>query len=105
MAKDFYETLGVSKTATKEEIKKAYYKLAHQYHPHKGGGSANEAKMKEVNEAYQTLKDDQKRKQYDQFGGAFQGASGFGGGGQGFNGAGADFSDFFRNQFFLASPA
>ncbi len=98
MAKNYYDILGVSKSASKEELKKAYYKLAHQYHPHKGGSSSDEGKMKEVNEAYQVLKDDQKRTQYDQFGSAFSGAGGFRGG-QGASGAGnfSDFADMFRN--------
>lgn len=69
MAKDYYKTLGVPRNATKEDIKKAYRKLAHQYHPDKGG---DEAQFKEINEAYQTLSDDQKRGQYDQFGSAFE---------------------------------
>jgi len=78
MAKDFYDILGVPRTASQEEIKKAYYKLAHQHHPHKGG---DEAKMKEVNEAYSVLGNEQKRKQYDQFGHAYEqaGRGGFGG--------------------------
>ena len=64
--KDYYETLGVNKGASKEEIKKAFYKLAHKYHPDKKGG--NEAQFKQVNEAYQVLSDDAKRSKYDQYG-------------------------------------
>jgi len=88
MAKDYYETLGVNKGASKEEIKKAFYKLAHKYHPDKKDG--NEAKFKQVNEAYQVLSDDSKRSKYDQFGSAD--AQGFGGSRQGFEGF--DFSGF-----------
>jgi len=92
MAKDYYETLGINKGASKDEIKKAFYKLAHKYHPDKKGG--NEAKFKEVNEAYQVLSDDSKRSKYDQFGSGFEnmGAGGFGGQGRGFEGF--DFSGF-----------
>lgn len=78
--KDYYEILGVPKTATLDEIKKAFRRLAHQHHPDKGGG--DEEKFKEANEAYQVLSDEQKRAQYDQFGSAFEGA---GAGAQGFN--------------------
>ncbi|MFN7088257.1 MAG: DnaJ domain-containing protein [Candidatus Paceibacteria bacterium] len=60
---DYYKILGVRKDATQEEIKKAYRKLAHQYHPDKAGG--DERKFKEINEAYQVLSDPQKRAQYD----------------------------------------
>lgn len=83
-----YTTLGVDKGASADEIKKAFRKLAHKYHPDKEGG--DEAKFKEINEAYQVLSDDQKRAQYDQFGdAAFNGGAGFGGfGGQGFGGFG-----------------
>lgn len=88
-AKNFYETLGVSKNASKDELKKAFYKLAHTYHPDKKGG--DEAKFKEVNEAYQTLSDDTKRKQYDTFGQASNGQAGPQGG-TGFGGF--DFSGF-----------
>ena len=70
MTKDYYETLGVNKGATKEEIKKAFYKLAHKYHPDKKGG--NETKFKEVNEAYQVLSDEGKRSKYDQYGSGFE---------------------------------
>jgi molecular chaperone DnaJ len=66
--RDYYEILGVSKNATQEEIKKAYRKLALKYHPDKGGAKENEAKFKEANEAYEVLKDEGKRKAYDQFG-------------------------------------
>ena len=67
--KDYYEILGVGKNAPKEEVKKAYRKLAHQHHPDKKGG--DEKKFKEINEAYQILGDEQKRQQYDRFGTAF----------------------------------
>jgi molecular chaperone DnaJ len=70
MAKDYYQVLGIPRNATKEEIKKAYRKLAHQYHPDKGG---DEMRFKEINEAYQVLSNDQKRSQYDQFGRVFEG--------------------------------
>jgi molecular chaperone DnaJ len=90
MSKDYYETLGVSKTASKDEIKKAFHKMAHKYHPDKNKG--DDSKFKEVNEAYQTLSDDSKRSQYDRFGSA--GPQGFGGGQGGFGGGfgGFDFS-------------
>lgn len=63
--KDYYEILGVSKSASQDEIKKAFHKLAHKHHPNKGG---DENKFKEINEAYQTLSNQDKRKQYDMFG-------------------------------------
>jgi molecular chaperone DnaJ len=66
--RDYYEILGVSKSATTDELKKAYRKLALQYHPDKNGGKENEAKFKEVNEAYSVLSDPEKRQAYDQFG-------------------------------------
>jgi molecular chaperone DnaJ len=86
MSKDYYETLGVNKGASKDEIKKAFYKLAQKYHPDKKGG--NEAKFKQVNEAYQVLSDDAKRSKYDQFGSQFENvdAGGYGGGQGGFGG-------------------
>ena len=87
MSKDYYTTLGVPRTASEDEIKKAYRKMAHQYHPDKQGG--NEAKFKEVNEAYQVLSDPKKRESYDNFGFAYNDG--------GFQGQEyADFSDLFR---------
>lgn len=86
MSKDYYKILGVDKKASQEEVKKAFYKLAHQHHPDKAGG--NEAKFKEINEAYQTLSDSKKRAQYDQFGSGYEQAGGFG------RGAGAGGFDF-----------
>lgn len=71
MAKDYYQVLGVSKEASQDDIKKAYYKLAHRHHPDKGG---DEKKFKEINEAYQILSDKEKRTQYDRFGRVFEGA-------------------------------
>jgi molecular chaperone DnaJ len=82
---DPYTTLGVSRHASQDDIKKAYRKLAHQHHPDKTGG--NDAKFKEINEAYQILSDQTKRQQYDQFG-HVGGNGGFG------NGAGSDGFDF-----------
>ena len=90
--KDYYETLGVNKNASKDEIKKAFYKLAHKYHPDKKEG--NEAKFKQVNEAYQVLSDDAKRSKYDQYGSAFENAQHGYGGGQRSGFGGFDFSGF-----------
>lgn len=103
---DYYKTLGVEKGSSEEEIKKAYRKLAHKYHPDKEGGDEN--KFKEINEAYQVLSDKSKRAQYDQFGqtfnngaggGGFEGFSGFGQGGfGGFSGA-SGWEDVFSDIF------
>jgi molecular chaperone DnaJ len=84
--RDYYEVLGVSKSASADEIKKAFRKLAVQYHPDKDGG--DETKFKEVNEAYEVLKDQQKRQRYDQFGHAGVGGAGGGAGGNPFDGFG-----------------
>lgn len=86
MGKDYYQILGVEKEASKEDIKKAFRKLAHKYHPDKKGG--DEGKFKEASEAYAVLSDDRKRAEYDAYGRTFNGA----GGGQGFGGF--DFSGF-----------
>src|SRR3954471_21835825 len=100
--RDYYDILGVSKTASADEIKRAYRKLAMQHHPDKHGG--DDAKFKELGEAYETLKDPQKRAAYDQFGhaaanGGFGGQPGGGAGfgGFDFNGAGFDFGDILRD--------
>ena len=82
MSKDYYKILGVSKNATEDEIKKAFRKLAHQYHPDKEGG--DEKKFKEANEAYQVLSNKEKRAQYDQFGQTFSAQDGPAYGGDGF---------------------
>ena len=82
--RDYYEILGVSKDASADEIKKAFRKLAVKYHPDKDGG--DETKFKEANEAYEVLKDSQKRQRYDQFGHAGVGGSSGGGAGGGFSG-------------------
>lgn len=78
MSKDYYKILGVEKNASHDEIKKAFHKLAHKYHPDKEGG--NEAKFKEVNEAFQVVGNQEKRAKYDQFGSDFAQQGGFGGG-------------------------
>lgn len=87
--KDYYNILGVEKNATKSDIKKAFHKLAHKYHPDKKGG--DEARFKEVGEAYSVLSDDKKRAEYDAYGRTFGGGSQGGAGGQPF---GFDFSNF-----------
>jgi molecular chaperone DnaJ len=74
MNKDYYQILGISRNASDDEIKKAYRKLAHKYHPDKGG---DEKKFKEINEAYQILSDKEKRAQYDRFGRVFERGAGF----------------------------
>ncbi len=89
----YYEVLGVSKSASADEIKKAFRRQAVQHHPDKEGG--NEEKFKEVNEAYDVLKDAQKRQRYDQFGHAgVGGSSGGGGGGNPFEGFGGQNANF-----------
>lgn len=115
MSKDYYKTLGVEKGASQDEIKKAFRKQAHKHHPDKKDG--DEAKFKEVNEAYQVLGDEKKRAQYDQFGADFDQQGGFGGGmnwedfmrqarGGGFQGGnvnfdfgGIDLGDIFGDMF------
>lgn len=112
--KNYYNTLGVQKGASDEEIKSAFRKLAHKYHPDKKGG--NEAKFKEVSEAYAVLSDKKKRAEYDTYGKTFAGGgpqgdfggfdfSNFGAQGFGFGGQGVEFDlgDIF-GEFFGGSP-
>jgi molecular chaperone DnaJ len=91
--RDYYEILGVSRNASKEEIRSAYRKLARQYHPDVSKEPDAEAKFKEINEAYQILSDDEKRARYDRFGHAGLGQQDFGG--FGFGGFEDIFEDFF----------
>ncbi|WP_235409946.1 molecular chaperone DnaJ [Proteus terrae] len=101
MAKrDFYEVLGLSKTANEKEIKRAYKRLAMKYHPDRNQGDKDsEAKFKEIKEAYEILSDAQKRAAYDQYGHAAFEQGGFGGQGGGGFGGGADFGDIFGDVF------
>ncbi len=89
-SKDYYKILGIEKNASEDEVKKAFRKLAHQFHPDKPGGG-DEKKFKEANEAYQVLSNKEKRAQYDQFGRVFEGG-GFSGGG----GSAPSWEDLFR---------
>jgi molecular chaperone DnaJ len=92
MAKDYYNVLGLDRKASKDDVKKAFRKLAQKYHPDKGG---DEAKFKEITEAYSVLSDERKRREYDAYGQAFPGGSGPTQGGQGGNPFGGfDFSQF-----------
>mgnify|MGYP001562128775 CR=1 FL=1 len=88
--KDYYNVLGIDKKASKDDIKKAFRKLAHKYHPDKGG--TDESKFKEITEAYSILSDDKKRREYDAYGQAFSARGGPASGGAGFGGF--DFSGF-----------
>ena len=97
--RDYYEVLGVSKTASSDEIKSAFRKLAKKYHPDINKDADAPEKFKEAQEAYAVLSDDNKRKQYDQFGhAAFSNNGGYGGAG-GFDFSGFDFSDIFDDLF------
>ena len=98
--RDYYEVLGVSRNASADEIKKAFRKAAIEHHPDRGG---DEQKFKEINEAYEVLKDDQKRKRYDQFGHAGVGGSSgnpFGGGAGAYQNINFDFGDLGLGDIF-----
>ncbi|UXN65395.1 molecular chaperone DnaJ [Phyllobacterium sp. A18/5-2] len=99
MKADYYETLGVARSADEKELKSAFRKLAMQFHPDKNPGDADaEHRFKEIGEAYETLKDPQKRAAYDRFGHAAFENGGMNGGGGGFGGAGG-FADIFEDIF------
>ena len=126
--KDYYNTLGVEKSASADEIQKAYRKLARKYHPDVNKEAEAEGRFQEINEAYQVLSDPEKRSRYEQFGSAWNTAQsggapppgfedifsafGFGGSGGGFRGGGGgfrtegggDFSSFFEMLFGGAGP-
>jgi molecular chaperone DnaJ len=99
MAHDYYEVLGIDRSASKEDVKKAFRQLARQYHPDVNKSSDAEARFKEINEAYEVLSDDDKRSRYDRFGAAGVGnGSGFpGAGAAGFGGFEEIFEDFFNS--------
>ena len=96
--RDYYEVLGIGRDANEADIKKAYRKLAKQYHPDVNPGDKDaEAKIKEISEAYEVLSDPQKRSRYDRFGHAGVDPNGFGSAGAGFGGFDfGGFSDIFE---------
>src|SRR6187549_3115093 len=97
MAQDYYELLGIPRTAGKDDIKKAFRKLAREYHPDVSKHDDAEARFKEINEAYEVLSDDDKRARYDRFGAAgVQGNGGFSGA-QGVSGFEEIFEEFFSS--------
>src|SRR5215217_46520 len=91
---DYYKTLGVDKKASQDDIKKAYRKLARQYHPDTNNDAGAEERFKEISEAYDVLADPEKRKKYDRGQSVFGGANPFGTGAPGGGAAGADFGSF-----------
>src|SRR5436305_838548 len=102
MKRDYYEVLGLKKGAAEHEIKSAFRKLAKEHHPDRNpGNSSSEMNFRELNEAYEALKDPQKRAAYDQFGhAAFEGAAGANGAGYGFgNDFSASMSEIFDDLF------
>ncbi|MDQ3696200.1 MAG: molecular chaperone DnaJ [Chloroflexota bacterium] len=94
--RDYYEVLGLSRSASNDEIRRAYRKLARQFHPDVNRDNGAEDRFKEINEAYEVLADEQRRAGYDRFGHA---ASGMGGDPFGFGGAGSPFTDIFESFF------
>ena len=97
--RDYYEILGVTKTADERSIKKAYKRLAMKYHPDRNQEQGAATQFKEVKEAYEILTDEKKRAAYDQYGHAAFEQGSMGGGAGGFSGSGADFTDVFGEVF------
>src|SRR5580698_8112920 len=97
---DYYEALGVAKSASADELKRAYRQKAMQFHPDRNAGDKSaEQKFKDVSEAYDVLKDDQKRAAYDRFGHAAFENGGMAGAGAGFGGFSGGFADIFEEMF------